>query len=221
MKRLIQLLTFSYFLLLPLGLSAANASLHHVNFTAAELKTIQGHYSTIYGHFFIRVNGNHVSTRYDGKHIQLIKKSNGHFYPRYKFLWVFPISIGNMSFTMKKSIRRKTQILMHQNNRTHIVAQKFISKPIPQTWKRRLGTYKATRLKGAANIRKVRLGIQNGALVAFINNLKSPYPLIIHSNTQLTSPSTGQNNDRTIRISVTKNSILLNYDNNRLELKKL
>ena len=125
-----------------------------------------------------------------------------------------------MSFTIKKSKRGKIQILMHKKNKVQVIAQKFISKPIPQTWKKRLGTYKATRIKGKANIKKIRLRIENGALVAFINNLKSPYPLIAHSSTQLTSPSAGQNNDRIIKISLARNSILLSYENNRLELKK-
>ena len=220
MKHLSLFITLIYFLLLPLNLSA-NASLHHVNFTAEELKNIQGHYSTVYGYLHIRVRGKQVNTRYNGKYIQLIKKSDGHFYPRYKFLWVFPISIGNMSFTLKKTSRGKTQIVMHEKNTNRIVAQKFTPKPVPAAWKKRLGTYKATRLKGNANIKKVRLRIQNGVLVSFTNNLTSPYPLVAKSDTQLTSPSAGHNNDRAIKISIAKRSIILEYENNKLKLTKL
>lgn len=208
-----------YLLLSPLNLSASTSP-YQVPFTATELKSIQGNYSTIFGLIHIRVKGKQVSTIYDGKYIELIKKSNGHFYPQYKFLWVFPISIGNMSFSMRKVRHGKIQILMHEKRKTKVIAQKFFSKPIPQTWKKRLGIYRATRLKGRENIQKVRLGIQSGVLVAFINNLKSPYPLVANSNTQLTSPSAGHNNKRAIRISLTKNSILLNYENNKIELIK-
>ena len=220
MKLLSLFITLIYFLLAPLNLSA-NASLHHVNFTTEELKSIQGHYSTVYGYLHIRVRGKHVNTRYDGKYIQLIKKSNGHFYPRYKFLWIFPIRIGNMSFTLKKTSRGKTQIVMHEKNTRKVVAQKFVEKPVPAAWKKRLGTYKATRLKGNANIKKVRLTIQNGVLVSFTNNLTSPYPLVAKSDTQLTSPSAGHNNDRAIKISIAQRSIILEYENNKLKLTKL
>ena len=220
MNRLFLLSALISFLLLPLSTSVASASLRHVSFTPEELKTLPGHYSTIYGHLFIRVKGNHVSTSFDGKYIELIKKSNGHIYPRYKFLSIFPISLGKTSFTIKKNRHGKIQVLAHEKNRTNIIAQKFFPKPIPQTWKKRLGTYKATLLKGNTYIKKVRLRIQNGTLVAFINKYNSPYPLIAHSDSQLSSPSAGHNNDRTIKISLTKNSIILSYDNNKLELKK-
>lgn len=219
MKRLSLFSTLICFLLFPIN-AVADPSPHRVNFAVAELKNIQGHYSSIYGHIYIRVKGKHVSTRYDGKYIELIKKSNGHFYPRYKFLWVFPINIGNISFSMKKIRSGKVRILMHEKNRTKVIAQKFLSKPVPQAWKKRLGNYTATQLKGRGNIKKVRLGMQNSILVAFINGQKSPYPLIAHSNTQLISPSAGHNHERAIRISLTKDSILLNYENSKLELKK-
>ncbi len=199
----------------------AKTPLHRTNFSATELRDLQGHYSTIYGHFYIRVNGKQVSTRYDGKYIELIKKSDGHFYPRYKFLWVFPINIGNMSFSLKKINSGKIRILMHEKRKIRTVAQKFYPKPIPSAWKHRLGSYQAKKIKGKSGIKKVRLALQQGILVAFINQLKSPYPLLANSNTQLTSPSAGHNHDRTIKISINKNVIVLEYENNKLALKKL
>ncbi len=219
MKHLSLFITLSFLLLMPLNLSA-KASLHYVNFTTEELKNIQGHYSTVYGYLYIRVRGKQVNTRYNGKYIQLIKKSDGHFYPRYKFLWVFPIQIGNMSFSLKRSSRGKTQIVMHKKNISRVVAQKFIAKPVPVAWKKRLGTYKATRIKGNANIKKVRLAIQNGVLVSFTNELTSPYPLVAKSDTQLTSPSAGHNNDRVIKISIAKHAIILGFESNKLKLIK-
>ena len=210
---------FALTLFAPINTSAKTA-LHRVNFSIDELKNIQGHYSSIYGHIFIRVKGRHVSTRFDGKYIELIKKSNGHIYPRYKFLWVFPLSLGNASFTMKKSRSGEIRVLMHKQKKAKIIAQKFTANAVTPVWKRRLGIYKAKRIKGKSTINQVRLALQNGVLVAFINQLKSPYPLVAHSNTQLTSPSAGHNNNRTIKIFITKNSILLEYENNKLALKK-
>ena len=159
MRYLQYLLTSICFLLLPLqvGVAKSSPSLHYVSFTADELKNIQGHYSTIYGYLYIRVRGQNVSTQYDGKYIQLVKKSNGHFYPRYRFLWIFPIQIGNMSFTLKKMPKGKTQIIMHQNGKKRIVAQRFFAKPVPVAWKKRLGIYKASQLKGKTDIKKIRL----------------------------------------------------------------
>ncbi len=222
MRYLQYLLTSICFLLLPLqvGVAKSSPSLHYVSFTADELKNIQGHYSTIYGYLYIRVRGQNVSTQYDGKYIQLVKKSNGHFYPRYRFLWIFPIQIGNMSFTLKKMPKGKTQIIMHQNGKKRIVAQRFFAKPVPVAWKKRLGIYKASQLKGKTDIKKIRLAIQNGVLVAFSNNLNSPYPLIADSNWQLTSPSAGHNNKRTIKISLRKNDIILAFEQNKLLLQK-
>ena len=213
------LVTTVYFLLVPLNLSA-KTSLHYVNFTAEELNNIQGHYSTVYGYLHIRVKGKSVNTRYDGKYIQLLKKSDGHFYARYKFLWIFPINIGKMSFTLKKTAKGKIQVVMHENNRHKVVAQKFVATPIPAAWKKRLGIYKATRLKGHSDIKKIRLAIQNGVLVSFSNNLNSPYPLIAKSNTQLVSPSAGHNYDRSIKISIAKQAIILEFDNNKIKLTK-
>lgn len=219
MQRIYLLSALFYFLVLPMS-AQAKTTLKPVDFTPAELHNIQGHFSSIYGHFYIKTQGKQVSTSYEGKYIQLIKKSDNHFYAQYKFLWVFPINLGDMSFSIRKNRNNKIQILVHQGKYSQVVAQKFVSKPIPQAWKKRLGTYKAKRLAGNSNIKKVRLGIRQGALVAYINNLTSPYPLIAHSNSQLTSPSAGNNYDRIIRISSNKNSILLNYDKNKLELRR-
>lgn len=224
MKYLYLFITTFYLLLVPLNLlakSPTSSTLHYVNFTAEELKNIQGHYSTVYGYLHIRVNGKSVNTRYDGKYIQLIKKSDGHFYARYKFLWIFPVSIGKMSFTLKKTHKGKIQIVLHNKNKSTIVAQKFTATPIPAAWKKRLGNYKATNLKGNAKIYKVRLAIKNGVLVSYSNNLSSPYPLIAKSDTQLISPSAGHNSDRSIKISITKQAIILEYDNNKIRLTKL
>jgi len=219
MKYLYLLITSFYLLLVPLDLSA-KSTLHAVDFTAKELRDIQGHYSSIYGYLHVRVNGKSVNTRYDGKYIQLIKKSDGRFYARYKFLWIFPISIGKMSFSLKKTAKGKLQVIMHTNKTQQIVAQKFQARPIPAAWKKRLGNYKATNIKGNANIYKIRLAIQNGVLVSFTNNLNSPYPLIATSNTQLISPSAGHNNNRAINISINKQAILLQFEHNKIKLTK-
>lgn len=219
MKLLYSFIIPIFFLLAPTNL-LANNSLHHVNFTTEELKNIQGHFSTVYGYLYIRVRGKQVNTHFDGKYIQLVKKSNGHFYPRYKFLWVFPISIGNMSFTLKKSHRGKIQVVMHEKNKHSIVAQKFKVKPVPATWKKRLGTYKVIRLKGNTEIKKVRLAMLNGTLVSYTNNHVSPYPLFAKSNTQLISPSAGHNNERSIKISIKKHFIILEFENNKFRLIK-
>lgn len=210
------------FLLLLLSFAplSAKTSLHPVNFSEQELKTIQGHYSTIYGYLYIQVNGKQVSTNFDGKYIQLVKKSNGHFYPRYKLLRLIPISLGSMSFSLSNN-KGKKQILMHQHKKTQIVAQKFTATVVPSLWKQRLGIYKATLLKGNSKIKKIRLAIKRGVLVAYINKITNPYPLLALSASKIFSPSAGHNNDQSISILANKKGLNLNYASNKLILKKL
>ena len=226
MTKLFNLTLLAVLLVLaPFNLSAKTA-IHPVDFTAQELKNIQGHYSTVYGYIYIQVHHKKVSTKVDGKYIQLIKKSDGRFYPKYKLLRLFPIHLGDMSFSLKND-HGKRQIVMHQINKkgkpgkVKVVAQKFNATAIPKLWKQRLGKYKATRLKGKSKIKKIRLAIKRGVLVAYINKLKSPYPLLAQSSDKLYSPSAGHNKDRPIHIATMPKQLSLKYGNNRLILKKL
>ena len=199
---------------------------HRIHFTAQELESLQGHYSSIVGYVYINVKGKQVSTNINGKYIQLIKMSNGYIYANYKFLRIFPISLGDMRFTLK-TFDNKQQIVMHRKDKkkrrrkTQIVAQKFSPVTVPPLWKKRLGKYKASLKKGKSNIRKIRLAIKNGILVAFINKIESPYPLLALSGTQLFSPSSGHNKDQTIKLSTNDETIHLAYGKNHLILEKL
>jgi hypothetical protein len=126
-----------------------------------------------------------------------------------------------MSFSLKEK-DNKIQILMFQpNKKTRVVAQKFQPKSIPLLWKKRLGNYKATVEKGKSNIRKIRLTIKNGILVAYINKLSNPYPLLAISDSEIYSPSAGHNQDQPISIQAFPQGLQLSYGGNRLLLKKL
>ena len=186
---------------------------------------IQGHYSTIVGYVYIQVKGSKVTTHIKGKLIELIKKSDGRIYPRYKLLKLFPIRLGNASFSIKPN-KNKIQIAMYEpdkKNKTStskIVAQKFKPREIPALWKQRTGNYKATLIKGKSKIKKIKLAIKRGVLVAYINQLKNPYPLLALSPSQLFSPSAGHNRDQTIHIASLEQGLNLEYANNRLLLKR-
>ncbi len=238
MKTLSNLFAIIILSLLTPSFVSAKANLQVVDFTAQELKNIQGHYSTIYGYVYINVKGKYVSSNFDGKHIQLVKKTDGHFYPRYKLLRIFPINISDVSFSLKvaqNKSQKKIQILMHQKkkkqspikalarlkDRPQTVAQKFIPLAIPQYWKQRLGAYKATRIKGDSNIKKIRLNITNGILVAYINNITKPYPLLATSTSKLYSPSAGHNKSQPINITSSNKTITLQYAKNTLLLNKI
>jgi len=216
---------FLLLLLTPFDLSA-KAPLQQIEFTPQELKNIKGHYSTVYGYVYIQVNGKQVSTRVDDKFIRLYKKSDGRIYPKYKLLRIFPIDLGKMSFALKES-NGKQQILMYAKTKKagrdsiKIVAQKFKPIEIPKYWKSKLGKYKATLLKGKSSIKKIRLAEQRGVLVAYINKISSPYPLVALSATSLYSPSAGHNKSRQINIASVANKIMLKYGKNSLILKKL
>ena len=225
MKQLV-LLSFLVFSLSITTNASAKSTLRQIDFTTNELKNIGGHYSTIYGYIYIQVNGKRVSTNVDGKNIQLIKKSDGRFYPRYKLLNLFPINLGDLSFSLMLN-ENKQQIRMYKKNNKNkkltarIVAQKFEPKVVPPLWKSRLGKYKATLVKGKSKIKDIRLAIKRGVLVAFINKLKNPYPLLALSSSKLFSPSAGHNKERKINIG-TKNKLLtLSYGTNNLLLTKL
>ena len=218
-----------FLFLISIGLSAntfAKAPLKQINFSASELQNIGGHYSTVYGYIYIQVNGKQVSTHVDGKYIQLIKKSDGRMYPRYKLLKLFPISLGDMSFSLMRN-KGKQQIRMHYKDKhnkkpsTKIVAQKFTPTAVPSLWKTRLGKYKATLLKGKSKIRNIRLAMKRGVMVAFINKIQNPYPLLALSSSRLFSPSAGHNQDQKINIANNNKKMMLNYGKNSLLLNKL
>ncbi len=222
-------LSLSLFLFLTLifpTILSAKTPLRQIDFSVTELKNIGGHYSTVYGYIYIQVNGKQVSTQVDGKYIQLIKKSDGRFYPRYKLLKLFPISLGEIAFSLSPN-KGKQQIRMYKRDKkTHkikarIVAQKFTPKAVPQLWKTRLGKYQATLIKGKSKIKDIRLTIKRGVLVAFINKIQNPYPLLALSPSNLSSPSAGHNRDRKIKITTNNKKLTLSYGENSFLLKKL
>ena len=203
------------FLLLQFSVFASTAS-HQVPFSEQELKNIQGHYSTVEGYIFIRVKRKQVSTNYKGKYIQLIKKSDGHIYPIYRFLKIFPIDLGEFSFSLRVN-QGKKQLLIHRNNKkTEVVAQQFKTKAIPKRWKERLGKYKTTLLKGKSRIKRIALRIKNGVLVAYINSDENPYPLLALSSSQIVTPATGYRKIQQINITFQPNKNTLMYGNNTL-----
>lgn len=212
------------FLLLIPGISVAKR-LQTVDFTPQELKAIQGHYSTIAGYVFIEVRGKQVITEINEKQIELLKMSDGRIYPRYKLLNVVPIRLGSTSFSVKSN-KDALQIVMHKKDKKNraetarIVAQKFTPLPVPKRWKQRLGFYRASLIKGKSKIEKIRLTIKRGVLVAYINKLKSPYPLLALSANKLFSPSAGHNKDQKITIASLKNALQLSYGINQLVLTK-
>jgi len=203
------------------GTLSAKPSAIKTNFSAQELLAIQGHFSTIYGYMYIRVKDKSVGTKFDNKYFQLLKKTDGHFYPRYKLLRFIPISLGEMSFKVDEK-KNKTQIIMFQPNKgSHVVAEKFTPKRIPPIWKKRLGNYKAKLIKGESTIKNIRLTIKNGILVAYINKLSNPYPLLAVSDSAIYSPSAGHNQDQPISIQANPKGLHLSYGANRLFLKKI
>jgi len=212
---------FSVFILLFTSSLIAKPSIQKTDFTTQELEALQGHFSTIYGYMYIRANGKNVGTKFDNKYFQLVKKTDGHFYPQYKLLRFIPISLGKMSFKVERTAD-KTQIKMFQpNKKNRVVAQKFMPKQIPSVWKKRLGNYQTTVIKGSSKIKKIRLTVKNGILVAYINKLSNPYPLIALSDSHIYSPSAGHNQDQAISIKANSQGLQLNYGNNGLLLKKL
>ena len=214
------------FILLSSSLKPIYAdSLKATNFTSSELKGLAGHYSTIVGYVHVRVNGQKVHTRIKGKTIILTKKNNGRIYPTYKLLGLFPIKLGDVSFATKNN-KNKHQVIMFSKKKGKkesrmIAGEKFTPLAIPNVWKARLGSYKAKILTGKSGIKKIRLAIQNGVLVAFINKLKTPYPLLAKSNADLTSPSAGHNNDQPIKVTAVKKVLQLRYGSNSLVLTKI
>lgn len=219
MKRIINFLSIFIFLSL-VNLNINAATLNNTHFSKQELFDIQGHYSTIYGYIYIQVRGKYASTNFDGKHIRLVKHSNGRFYPKYKLLSFIPVPLGDMSFELKNN-NGKQQILMHEKNKQAVVvAQKFQVKTIPNPWKKRLGNYKAKSIKGNTGIKHIKLHIHRGILLAYINKTKNPYPLVALSNNQLFSPSSGANQKQALTILEHGGKLKLNYKQSKLELTK-
>jgi len=219
MKRITSLLSIGILFLIA-SFSVNAEALRAIHFSKEELSNIEGHYSTVYGYVYIQVRGRYVSTNIDGKHIQLIKKSNGRFYPKYKLLKVIPVNLGDMSFKLNNK-KGKQQILMFEQNKSaKTVAQKFTPKQIPSLWKQRLGKYKATLVKGRSKIKQIRLAVKQGVLVAYINKISNPYPLLALSGNKIFSPSAGHNRKQSISISSRNKDLNLTYNNNNLILKK-
>lgn len=207
-------------LLLVASNSYASTALHQVAFTSEELKNIQGHYSSIEGYIFIRVRGKQVSTNYKGKYIQLIKKSNGRIYPIYRFLRLFPIDLGEFSFSFRIH-QGKKQIVIHRNKKKDKVVAQFKAKAIPTVWRTRLGKYKTKLLKGKSKIKEIALRLKNGVLVAFINKNRNPYPLLALSSSEIITPSTGYHKDQRISISFRPDKITLKFSKNTLLVVKI
>jgi hypothetical protein len=212
---------FSFIFFFFISSIAYAGNLKQVRFTESELKALAGHYSTIVGYTYIRANGTQLTTRIKGKTVKLVKKSDGRIYPIYKVLGLIPISMGDISFSTKQ-VNKKFQIVMHSaKHKPQVAGEKFNPVPIPKTWRTRLGRYTAKVLKGKSGIKKIRLAIKNGVLVAFINKLKTPYPLLATSTNNLTSPSAGHNRDQPIKFMVVSKLFYLEYAQNKLELRKL
>ncbi len=209
---------FSLLFLLITSSSFA-APLHKVDFSADELQQFSGHYSSVFGYIHVQANGNKLTTFADGKRIYLVKKSDGKIYPVYKLLEIFPLKLGDISLSIK-AVEGKQRVVLYEKGESHLIAEKFNNRPIPNSWKPLLGQYQAEVVKGKSTIKTVHLKQINGVLLASINHGTTHYPLISLSPTHVSLPDTGNKKSLTIQIEIKNKDLYLKYKDNEIILRK-
>ena len=209
---------FTLFLLLTTFPVFAD-SLHKVAFSADELQQLSGHYSSVFGYVHIQAKNKKLSTVVNGKHIHLVKKSDGKIYPFYNMVGLFPISIGGISLSFQ-TINGKQNVTLYKDNEIHRVAKQFTVRAIPASWKALLGHYHASVVKGKPGIKTVHLKQLNGVLLASINQQKDYFPLVPLSATQAFLPDTGNEKSVNLTIRIKDQNLHLAYANNEVVLRK-
>lgn len=192
--------------------------------TAARAPTradIEGDYATILGLIRVRANGDHYRADLLGKTVELFPQPVGLLAPEYRLLGLIPIPIANLKEARLAvaDIAGHHLAVAHVRNTTMRFGERVTRVALSDTWRRRLGVYRAVERDPLLDLVKfgdVQLTYRDGLLLFRYRvpgwlGLVVDVPVRPVSDTELVSEGTGWMMGETARVVQRDGRELLRY----------
>jgi len=107
------------------------------------LKDYEGHYATGFRVYTVSTRGEELHTRLMGKPVRLVPHGMGLFSLQYRLFGIIPIKVkqlDGLTFSLNH-IAGRDVLVLHDNGKKHLLAERIEPSPIPDAWLKRLGEY--------------------------------------------------------------------------------
>jgi hypothetical protein len=178
-----------------------------------------GQYASMVGLAVIKPKSDHFHTRVMNRTLRLVPLTNGRFGVKYRFLGLFPISLGELDFFELSYARIAGHEILTAGTRGRdlLIAEKIHAVPVPETWLKRVGEYRIdNRGDDFLLIEDIHLRYEDGLLLAecavplfFKGRVR--FPLKPVSDTEAVIAGLGRGLGETIRVIQVKGREALRY----------
>jgi CubicO group peptidase (beta-lactamase class C family) len=199
-----------------------------INLSAAQMKSIEGHYSSEYvGFLSIKEKEGHIAMEAMGQAVTLVPHADGSFSLQYYLLGFIPINIellDGIRFKIDK-VQGKTAIVLLKNHRRYLGGIRIEKPEITNSWKARVGIYKIVDSGDDALLfDDPEIVLIDGFLIlkakySYLRNMSVMLPLQPVSDTECVITGLGRNMGQTVKFIHVNGETLLTYSG--LILKKM
>jgi CubicO group peptidase (beta-lactamase class C family) len=137
--------------------------------TQEELRAYEGHYDTIAGLVEVRKKPDYLEAGLLNRTVRLIPRPDGLLEMNYKFLGLFPVSLGKLEqmYIDRDMVAGRNILKLVIDGSEFLAGEQLKPEPVPDKWQQRSGEYEI--INGGDDtvlVDKVRLSSENGLLKA-------------------------------------------------------
>ncbi len=192
------------------------------------IEAFEGGYASPFGYIRIFSKGSGLRAETLGKTFHLIPHADGLLGVRYKLLGLIPISLGPLdSVGLSRHTLSSREVLAARiGNREMLVGEKIKPAPIPEPWRRRVGSYDIVNPgEDTVLVEKIGLKEEKGVLLIeyalpFFSEAVLRMPLAPLSDTEAVFDGLGRGMGETIRTATVDGEEVLSYSGYWLKRKK-
>jgi CubicO group peptidase (beta-lactamase class C family) len=135
--------------------------------TPEELQAYEGRYDTIAGLVTVRNRADYLEAGLYGKNVRLVPRPDGLLGMSYKFLGIFPVSLGELDhvYIDRDNVNGRDILKAVVDGSDYLVGERLKSGPIPEKWRQRSGAYEIVNAgDDAVLVNDIRLRYEEGFL---------------------------------------------------------
>ena len=195
--------------------------------TQEELQAYEGRYDTIVGLVAVRKKTDYLEADLLGKTVRLVPRPDGLLGMSYKFLGLFPVSLGELDhvYIDRGMVNGRDILKAVVDKNEFLVGERLLPGQIPEKWRQRTGKYEIINAgDDTILVDNIRLSIEGGSLTA-----KYTMPLFTDqtvslaleplSETEAVICGLGRGKGETIRVITREGRELLAYSGYLLQKK--
>jgi hypothetical protein len=194
----------------------------------ATLRAYEGRYATMAGVVTLRETSGQLRAEVMKKSLRLVPRADGLLGIRYKFLGLFPVSLGDLDYVGVGSARIEGCDLLtaRMDGQELLIGQRILPVPIPGKWMERTGEYEiANPGEDTILIEKIRLRQDHGLLLVDISMPRFfkdelSYAVEPVSDTEAVIYGLGRGLGETLRVETVGGDELIRYSGYFLRKKR-